>query len=82
MLHYLMLTKLNYSVWAIKIRVNLQAQGVWDATQKEDVEERKDRIALTVIYQAIQEDVLLMLAEKDMAKEAWETLKTTHRSAN
>lgn len=27
-LHYPMLTKLNYSVGAIKMRVNLQAQGV------------------------------------------------------
>ena len=41
-LHYSMLTKLNYSVWAIKMRVNLQAQGVWDAVQNKDVEEQKD----------------------------------------
>ena len=27
-LNYPMLTKSNYSVWALKMRVNLQAQGV------------------------------------------------------
>ena len=67
-LHYPMLTKMNYSVWAIKMRVNLQAQGVWDAVQNEDVDERKDRMALAAIYQAIPEDVLLLLAEKDTDK--------------
>ena len=73
-LHYPMLSKMNYSVWAIKMRVNLQAQGVWDAVQNPEVDERKDRMALAAIYQAIPEDVLLMLAEKDTTKEAWETL--------
>lgn len=63
-LHYLMLTKTNYSVWALKMRVNLQAQGVWAA-----------------IYQALPEDVLMMLAEKDTDKEAWETLRTMHMGA-
>nr|GEV16002.1 hypothetical protein [Tanacetum cinerariifolium] len=80
-LRYLMLTKTNYSVWAINMQVNLQAQGVWDATQCEGVEERQDRIALAAIYQAIPEDVLLMLSDKDTAKEACETLRTMHMGA-
>ncbi|GKC79108.1 hypothetical protein Tco_1129882 [Tanacetum coccineum] len=50
-LHYPMLTKTNYFVWAIKMRV-------------------------------IPEDVLLMLADKDTAKEAWETLHTMHMGAD
>lgn len=81
-LHYPMLTKTNYAVWAIKMRVNLQAQGVWDAIQNAEVEEQKDQMALAAIYQAIPEDVLLMLAEKDTAKEAWEMLKTMYMGAN
>nr|GEU63163.1 ribonuclease H-like domain, reverse transcriptase, RNA-dependent DNA polymerase [Tanacetum cinerariifolium] len=81
-LGYLMLTKTNYSVWAIKTRVNLQAQGVWDATQREGVEDRQDRMALAAIYQAIPEDVLLMLADKDTAKEACETIRTMHMGAD
>ncbi|XP_020573667.1 uncharacterized protein LOC110020042 [Phalaenopsis equestris] len=77
-LSYPLLTKSNYSVWALKMRVNLQAQGVWEAVEQDEVEERKDRMALAVIYQALPEDVLLMVAEKDSAKLAWETLKTMH----
>ncbi|GJY70130.1 zinc finger, CCHC-type containing protein [Tanacetum coccineum] len=40
-IQYLMLTKTNYSVWSLKMQVNLQAQGVWDATQQADVEGAK-----------------------------------------
>ncbi|GJR90263.1 zinc finger, CCHC-type containing protein, partial [Tanacetum coccineum] len=52
-----------------------------DATQREGVKERQDRMALAAIYQAIPEVVLLMLADKDTAKEAWETLYTMHMGA-
>ena len=52
---------------------------MWDAIkQGEDVEKRKDRMTLAVIYQAVLEDVLLMLAEKDSANAAWEMLQTMH----
>ena len=39
-------------------------------------------MALAAIYQAILEDVLLMLDETDTAKEAWETLKMMHMGAD
>ena len=60
------------------MRVNLQAQGVWDALEHGDVEECKDTMALAAIYQAVPKDVLLMLAEKDSTKATWETLQTMH----
>ena len=58
--------------------VNLQAQGIWDSIEHDDIEERKDRMALTAIYQAVLEDILLMLAEKNSTKAVWETLQTMH----
>ena len=35
-------------------------------------------MALAAIYQSVSEDVLLMLAEKDSTKVAWEMLQTMH----
>ncbi|XP_022955161.1 inositol transporter 4-like isoform X3 [Cucurbita moschata] len=78
MLQYLLLTKSNYTAWLIKMRVNLQAQGVWDVIEHGDIEESKDRMAFAAIYQAVPEDILLMLAEKDSAKAMWETLQKMH----
>ena len=85
-LHYPMLTRENYAAWAIKMRVFMLAQGVWDAveprTSNTFVEMKKDMMALAAIYQGIPEDLLLSLSEKKTAKEAWEALKTMFMGAN
>ena len=69
-IQYPLLMKSNIAAWSIKMPVNLQAQGVWDAVEHDDVEEHKDRMTLAAIYQVVSNDVLLMLAEKDSAKAA------------
>lgn len=85
-LHYPMLSRSNYTAWAIKMRVFMQAQGVWDAveprTSNTVVETKKDKMAMAAIYQGIPEDLLLSLAEKQMAKEVWEALKTMFMGAD
>ncbi|XP_074373447.1 uncharacterized protein LOC141713772 [Apium graveolens] len=79
-LSYPMLTKSNYASWSIKIKVNMQAHGVWEAIDPKDpkgkVVEKIDKVALAVIYQGVPEDILLSLAEKNTAKEAWVAIKT------
>ncbi|XP_039117525.1 uncharacterized protein LOC120253262 [Dioscorea cayenensis subsp. rotundata] len=84
-LQYPLLTKSNYSAWALKMKVYMRAQGVWDAIEpidpNEEIETRKDQMALAAIYQGISEETLLVLAEKETAKEAWEMLKTMHMGA-
>ncbi|XP_039129027.1 uncharacterized protein LOC120265208 [Dioscorea cayenensis subsp. rotundata] len=81
-LQYPLLPKSNYSAWALKMKVYMRAQGVWDAIEpidsNEEIEMRKDQMALAAIYQGISEETLLVLAEKETAKEAWEMLKTMH----
>nr|GEY63172.1 hypothetical protein [Tanacetum cinerariifolium] len=84
-LHCPMLTRSNYAAWAIKMRVFMQGQGVWEAiksrTRNTAIDVKKDKLALASIYQGIPEDLLLSLVEKQMAKDAWETLKTTFMGA-
>ncbi|KAI3518152.1 hypothetical protein L1887_06594 [Cichorium endivia] len=85
-LHYPMLTRSNYGAWAIKMRVFMQAHGVWEAVEPRTpntvVEPKKDKMALAAIYQGIPEDLLLTLAEKRTAKEAWEALKVMFMGAD
>lgn len=75
-----MLAKSNYTAWALKMKVNMQAHGVLEAVEPKDpklvIEERTDKVALAVIYQSIPEDVLLSVAEKKTTKEAWDAIKT------
>lgn len=83
---YPMLTKTNYTVWAMKIRVFMQAHGVWEAVEPKDpkavVEDKVDKRALAMIYQSIPEDLLLTLAERKTAKEAWDAIKTVSLGAD
>lgn len=80
-----MLSKSNYTVWALKMRVVMQAHEVWDAIEPVDpktpVVEKKDKIAMAMIYQGIPEEMLITIAEKKTAKEAWESLKTLCQGA-
>ena len=81
-LKYSMLTKCNYAAWAIKMEVFMMAQGVWEAIESlETVDNRKDKMALTAIYQSIGEDMLLQLGSKKTAKEAWIMLKNMNLGA-
>lgn len=51
------------------MHVTLQAQDVWDAIEHGDnVEERRDMMTYAAIYQAVLEDILLLLVEKDSTK--------------
>lgn len=81
-----MLTKTNYTAWALKMRVFMQAHGVWEAIEPKDpkttVEEKLDKRALAVIYQGVPEDVLLSIAEKTTSKEAWNAVKTMSLGAD
>lgn len=85
-LQYPMLTKTNYAAWAIKMKVFMQAQGVWDAVEPRTlntvVEVKKDKMAMAAIYQGIPEDLLLSLSEKETAREAWGTLKVMFMGAD
>ncbi|XP_074337184.1 uncharacterized protein LOC141674364 [Apium graveolens] len=79
-LSYPMLSKSNYTAWALKMRVFMQAHGVWDAIAPKDpkaaIDEKMDKRALAVIYQGIPEDILLSIAEKKTSMEAWNAIKT------
>ncbi|KAL8145756.1 hypothetical protein AgCh_003778 [Apium graveolens] len=79
-LSYPMLAKCNYTAWALRMKVFMQAHDVWDAVESKDdkieVDDRTDKIALDAIYQGIPEDILLSVADKKTAKQAWEAVKT------
>ncbi|BAH94919.1 Os10g0459550 [Oryza sativa Japonica Group] len=73
---YPMLTRTNYTDWALVMRVNLQAQGLWSAIEPGYAEYQDDRMALSAILRAVPPEMLPTLAVKDTAKEAWESVKT------
>ncbi|XP_074373635.1 uncharacterized protein LOC141713980 [Apium graveolens] len=84
-LSYPMLTKGNYTAWALKMRVFMQAQGVWKAIEPKGsgaVDDKVDKTTMAAIYQGVPDDVLLKLAEKTNAKDTWEDVKTMSQGAD
>lgn len=79
-LSYPTLSRSNYTSWDLKMKVFMQAQNVWEEVERKDqntkVDEGNDRVALAIIYQGLPEDILLSVADKRTAKEAWTALKT------
>nr|XP_043633293.1 uncharacterized protein LOC122604464 [Erigeron canadensis] len=75
------LKETNYTVWAIQIKVILEANGLWEMIEpKEDAvpDEKRDKATIAFLYQALTEDVILQVAGCKTAKEVWEALKKRH----
>lgn len=75
-----MLARNNYTIWSLKMKVFIQAQGVWEAVELDDpkaaVSVKMDKVALAAIYQGNPDDMLLSMVDKQSTKEAWEAIKT------
>lgn len=79
-LSYLILTNTNYTAWSLKMRVFMQAHGIWEVVEPIDpkamIEEKMDKVAMAAIFQVVPAEMLLSLAEKRSTKEAWAAIKT------
>jgi hypothetical protein len=65
------LAKGNYHEWALVMKVNLEAMGLWNAVESGSVERREDRMALAAILHAVPAEMKSTSAEKCSTKEAW-----------
>ncbi|GJU22204.1 ribonuclease H-like domain, reverse transcriptase, RNA-dependent DNA polymerase [Tanacetum coccineum] len=63
------------------MQIILEANGLWEMIEPNDktVEDnRKDKIAIAFLYQALPEEQLLQITKHKTAKEIWTALKTKH----
>ncbi|XP_022041943.1 uncharacterized protein LOC110944594 [Helianthus annuus] len=71
----------NYTVWAIRIKTILEANGLWETiepTENTQTDVMKYKATIAYLFQAIPKDVVLQVASCKIAKEIWENLKTSH----
>nr|GEU47210.1 zinc finger, CCHC-type [Tanacetum cinerariifolium] len=71
----------NYTVWALRIKTILRANGLWDIIEPMDnaqLDIKKDMTATAYLYQALPEDMILQVASCNSTKEIWEALQTRH----
>ena len=74
---YPMLTRTNYTEWAILMRVNMQAQGIWDPVVDgpDAVTQRADRSALAAILRSVPPEMMRVITVKDKTRDAWNAVR-------
>ncbi|GKD77117.1 zinc finger, CCHC-type containing protein [Tanacetum coccineum] len=80
-----MLKPSNYSLWAIRMQIILEANGLWEMIEPNlttEVDTKKDKTAIANIYQSLPEEQLLLISKYKTAKEVWDALKTRHVGVN
>jgi hypothetical protein len=70
-----LLTKRNYTEWALIMKIKLQARNLWEAIEPRDVTLQEDRMKLDAITSAVSLEMLASLAVKVTAAEAWEAVR-------
>ena len=73
---YTMLTITNYIDWSLIMRINLRAQGLWEAMSGMGVPgDRDDMAAMSALLRAVPPEMIPVLAIKETAQEAWEAVR-------
>ena len=79
------LTSANYTSWAIKVEVILDAQGLWEAVALADVatvDVKKSKRARALLLGGLSEDILMQVATSSTTKEVWENIKVSFIGAD
>nr|GEW00401.1 zinc finger, CCHC-type [Tanacetum cinerariifolium] len=77
-----MLKGTNYTTWAIRMQIILEANGLWEMiepNEKTQSDNKKDKTAIAFLYQALPEEQLLQFTKHKNAKAIWDALKTRHK---
>ncbi|GJX27948.1 ribonuclease H-like domain, reverse transcriptase, RNA-dependent DNA polymerase [Tanacetum coccineum] len=75
------LKPLNYSLWAIRMQIILEANGLWEMIEpleSTQADNKKDKTAIAFLYQALPEEQLLQITKHKTAKAIWNALKIRH----
>jgi hypothetical protein len=72
------LTKNNYTEWAMLMRVKLKARGLWVTLEKGEANPHEDMMAMDALLSAVPPEKVATVAEKKTAKEAWDVIATMH----
>ncbi|GJW08497.1 ribonuclease H-like domain, reverse transcriptase, RNA-dependent DNA polymerase [Tanacetum coccineum] len=69
-----MLKPSNYSLWAIRMQIILEANGLWETIEPlktTQPDNKKDKTAIAFLYQALPEEQLLQITKHKTAKPLW-----------
>ncbi|KAM0047019.1 hypothetical protein Hdeb2414_s0009g00323521 [Helianthus debilis subsp. tardiflorus] len=78
-----MLKKVNYTIWALRIRAIFNIHGMWEAIEPiTETDVKKNNMAIALLFQSIPEEQILQVGNMKTAKEMWDALKARHLGAD
>lgn len=77
-----MLDSANYTVWAIRMKIALKVNKVWEVIESGTKDEDKNNMAIALLFQSIPEAPILKLGDLDTAKAVWEAIQARHVGAD
>lgn len=76
-----MLSSSNYIVWAMRMRIALKVNKVWETIDPGNKHEEKENMAIALIFQSILEALTLQVGNLDTAKAFWDAIQIRHVGA-
>ena len=76
-----MLTSSNYTVWAMRMKIALKVNKVWETIDPGTKTEDKNDLAIALLFQSIPEALTLQVGDLDTAKAMWDAIKARHVGA-
>jgi hypothetical protein len=73
---YHALTKTNYSDSALLMKVKLKARALWSVIENSGADQQEEMMTLDALCGAVPLKMVLMIAKKETAKEAWDAIAT------
>jgi hypothetical protein len=79
-----MLTRDNYSEWAMLMQCNLEALEIWSVIDPggADVKRAQDRQAMSALLRAVPKEMWQTLGRHKTVREAWEAVKVMRLGAD
>nr|XP_043619992.1 uncharacterized protein LOC122591825 [Erigeron canadensis] len=74
------LNNTNYTLWTLRIKKILVANGIWDLVEgmgtSKEIDIKNDSFASAYLFQGLPEDLQMQVAGCETAKEIWDSLKS------
>ena len=67
----------NYSLWAIRMQIILEANGLWETIEPLETtqsDKKKEKTAIAYLYQSLPEEQLLQITKHKTPKAIWDAL--------
>ena len=78
-----MLTRTNYSEWAMLMQCNYEAMEIWETIKAgTNVKCAQDRQMMGALLRSVSKEMWQTLGRKKTVKEAWEVVKTMRLNAD